>query len=192
MTKEAQTKAPTNPTKEGSPNMTKEAPKKAPITLEEAQDHNTIEALLARIAILEEAQKEAPKPKAPKAPKTNPKTKEAPKAPKGFVFTSIDLGGLVVGSIVHNLGGSAKNGSVPTIDANEKVMDLTKASPGHNGQEYKKVHLVNTKTKTKRTKFLSTKKMVMVKEAPKPKAPKTKEAPKTNPKPNPTKEGSPS
>lgn len=119
-----------------------------------------------------EAIKEVPAPKeaAPKGKSTKTTTKgkstkeAAPtkKAPKGYIEVTGDA--IVVGARVFNLGGAAKNGSVPKEATIEVVEKITKAAPGHNGQEYKKLHLVSTKgPKVKRTKFLSMGRKVMVK-----------------------------
>lgn len=103
---------------------------------------------------------EAPTPKAPTTNKGKVESTKAPKntttkAPSGYVEgVGADL---KIGHRVFNLGGAAKNGSVPQGEkVIELVTNITKAAPGHNGQEYKKVHLESTKgPKVKRTKFLS-------------------------------------
>lgn len=154
---ESTTKAPTNGGESRGPTM-------APTEKAQAQAKESLESTTKAPTTKESTTMESTtteKAPTPKAPTTNKgkvestKAPKAPKAPSGYVEgVGADLN---IGDRVFNLGGAAKNGSVPQGEkVIELVTNLTKAAPGHNGQEYKKVHLESTKgPKVKRTKFLS-------------------------------------
>ncbi len=86
-----------------------------------------------------------------------------PLAPHGY--ERVEGGRLRVGDRVWNIGGDAKNGSVPTEPVIEEITNITKAAPS-NGQEYVNLHLSTIGTSaSKRTRFLSKARMVYAKAA---------------------------
>jgi hypothetical protein len=87
------------------------------------------------------------------------------KADTGKEDYSLVTGGeLRPGMLVLDIGGSAKNGSVPEgVGVVEEITKITPAAPGHNGQEYVKLHLKAVTGGTTRTKYLSKAKKVEAK-----------------------------
>lgn len=123
------------------------------------------------------------KPNGGSTEKAASKPKKELVVPDGYAV--VEGGSLKIGHQVHDLGGGAKNGSVPEGEGVvEKITDITKAAPGKGGQEYVKLHLERVDKAGKgatRTKFLSKAKKVVAKagaKAPAKKATKPKAAPK--------------
>ena len=74
-------------------------------------------------------------------------------------------GKLRTGMVVLDIGGNAKNGSVPEgVGVVEEITDITPAYPGHNGQKYVKLHLKGVRSGKERTKFASTRKLFEARE----------------------------
>jgi hypothetical protein len=79
-------------------------------------------------------------------------------------YSLVEGGKLRPGMLVLDIRGDAKNGSVPEgVGVVEEITKITPAAPGHNGQEYVKLHLKAVTGGTTRTKYLSKAKKVEAK-----------------------------
>src|SRR5829696_345442 len=79
-------------------------------------------------------------------------------------YSLVEGGKLRPGMLVLDIRGDAKNGSVPEgVGVVEEITKITPAAPGHNGQEYVKLHLRAATGGTTRTKYLSKAKKVNAK-----------------------------
>jgi len=89
---------------------------------------------------------------------------EAPESENDELYGLVEGGELKPGMLVLDIRGNAKNGSVPEgVGVVEEITKITPAAPGHNGQEYVKLHLKAVKDGTTRTKYLSKAKKVKAK-----------------------------
>jgi hypothetical protein len=79
-------------------------------------------------------------------------------------YSLVEGGKLRPGMLVLDIRGDAKNGSIPEgVGVVEEITKIAPAAPGHNGQEYVKLHLKAVTGGATRTKYLSKAKKVEAK-----------------------------